>query len=124
MADNISYIHSAKLAKYGQKYYDKYGVLYIGQRDGRLKKESSISSTTSTTTVTTETTEVTVDPVTEINVTAPLTSSGGTTPTLGIDQASPTSDGYITAADYIAFSTAATPTPIPRGFIIAMAVAL
>lgn len=39
MADDISYIHSNKIAKFGRQYYDKYGVVYIGQRDGRLKKE-------------------------------------------------------------------------------------
>lgn len=39
MADDISYIHSNKIAKVGRQYYDKYGVVYIGQRDGRLKKQ-------------------------------------------------------------------------------------
>lgn len=38
MADNISYIHSNKIAKTGQQYYGKDGTIYVGQRDGRLKK--------------------------------------------------------------------------------------
>jgi len=39
MADNIAYIHSNKLAKYNYKYYGKDGSIYIGQKDGRLKKQ-------------------------------------------------------------------------------------
>ena len=38
MADNISYIHSNKLAKYNYKYLGKDGTVYVGQKDGRLKK--------------------------------------------------------------------------------------
>jgi hypothetical protein len=39
MADNIAYIHSNKLAKYNYKYYGKDGSIYVGQKDGRLKKQ-------------------------------------------------------------------------------------
>lgn len=39
MADNISYIHTNKLAKYNYKYLGKDGTVYIGQKDGRLKKQ-------------------------------------------------------------------------------------
>lgn len=38
MPDNVSYIHNNKLAKYNYKYIDKNNVIYIGQKDGRLKK--------------------------------------------------------------------------------------
>ena len=38
MADNISYIHSNKLAKHNYRYYGKDGTIYIGQKDGRLLK--------------------------------------------------------------------------------------
>jgi hypothetical protein len=40
-----------------------------------------------------------------VTASAPMASSGGVTPNLTITQASPVSDGYITAADYVAFST-------------------
>lgn len=43
--------------------------------------------------------------VTAVTATGPLSSSGGTTPNITITQASPTTDGYITAADYVAFSS-------------------
>lgn len=43
MADNISYIHSNKLAKPNVIYYDKNGIAYIGQKDGRLKIKDQIS---------------------------------------------------------------------------------
>lgn len=38
MPDNVSYIHNNKLAKYNYKYIDNNGTVYIGQKDGRLKK--------------------------------------------------------------------------------------
>jgi len=40
--DNISYIHSNKTAIYNKLYYGKDGV-YIGLKNGRLKKYESIS---------------------------------------------------------------------------------
>lgn len=43
--------------------------------------------------------------VTAVTASAPMASSGGATPNLTITQASPVSDGYITAADYVAFSS-------------------
>jgi hypothetical protein len=50
MADNISYIHNNKLGKYLRRYVDARGNVYIGQRDGRLKKEEApVLSTTATT---------------------------------------------------------------------------
>ncbi len=50
MADNISYIHNNKLGKYLRRYVDARGNVYIGQRDGRLKKEeAAVVSTTATT---------------------------------------------------------------------------
>lgn len=39
MYDKIAYIHSNKLAKYNYKYLGKDGTVYIGQKDGRLKKQ-------------------------------------------------------------------------------------
>jgi hypothetical protein len=39
MADNISYIHSNKLAKHNYRYIGKDGTIYIGQKDGRLAKQ-------------------------------------------------------------------------------------
>lgn len=42
--------------------------------------------------------------VSSVGATAPITSSGGVNPNIGITQASPVTDGYITAADYTAFS--------------------
>tara|TARA_R110000868_G_C10956550_1_gene768111 strand:- start:428 stop:1807 length:1380 start_codon:yes stop_codon:yes gene_type:complete len=47
MADNISYIHSNKIAKTNQQYYGKDGTIYVGQKDGRLKKLSSLNSNAS-----------------------------------------------------------------------------
>lgn len=41
MADNISYIHSNKLAKHNYRYIGKDGTVYIGQKDGRLAKQES-----------------------------------------------------------------------------------
>lgn len=43
MAD-ISYIHSNKLAKWNYEYIGTDGTIYVGQRDGRLKKKD-LSST-------------------------------------------------------------------------------
>lgn len=48
MPDNISYIHNNKLAKYNYKYIDKYNVVYIGQKDGRLKKLEGTTSAVET----------------------------------------------------------------------------
>lgn len=40
MLDNkLAFIHSNKTAKYNYKYLDKDGTVYIGQKDGRLKKQ-------------------------------------------------------------------------------------
>lgn len=47
MADNISYIHANKLARYNFHYYGSDGTIYIGQKDGRLKKkETGVTNTT------------------------------------------------------------------------------
>lgn len=59
--------------------------------------------------------------VASVGATAPIQSSGGATPNISITQASPTTDGYITAADYVNFSSGGGVT---KGFVIAMAVAL
>lgn len=48
----------------------------------------------------------TISAVTSVTASAPLASTGGATPNISITQASPTTDGYITAADYVTFSTA------------------
>jgi len=61
--------------------------------------------------------------ITSITVNSPLT--GGTittTGTIGIPQASLTTDGYITAADYANFSNVSV--GVTKGFVIAMATAL
>lgn len=57
--------------------------------------------------------------VTAVSGAAPVISTGGTTPTISMPQASATQDGYLSAADYTAFSSGVT-----KGFVIAMAVAL
>jgi len=44
--------------------------------------------------------------VTAVTATAPITSSGGTTPNLAIPQASAVQNGYLSAADFAAFSAA------------------
>lgn len=46
-----------------------------------------------------------VSGVASVGATAPIQSSGGVNPNISITQASPTTDGYITAADYVAFSS-------------------
>jgi hypothetical protein len=48
----------------------------------------------------------TISAVTAVTASTPLASTGGATPNISITQASPTTDGYITAADYVTFSTA------------------
>jgi hypothetical protein len=48
----------------------------------------------------------TISAVTSVTASTPLASTGGATPNISITQASPTTDGYITAADYVTFSTA------------------
>lgn len=57
MAD-ISYIHSNKLAKWNYEYRGKDGTIYIGQKDGRLKKKEAVvaASTVTTAPTTSETT--------------------------------------------------------------------
>lgn len=44
--------------------------------------------------------------VTAVTATAPITSSGGTTPDIAMPQAGPTSDGWLSAADWNTFNTA------------------
>lgn len=63
-----------------------------------------------------------VSGVTAVTASLPLTSSGGPTPNIAIPQASPTQDGYLSAADYVAFSSVSG--GVSKGFVIAMAVAL
>lgn len=65
----------------------------------------------------------TISAVTAVTASTPLASTGGATPNISITQASPVSDGYITAADYVAFSSGGG-GGISKGFVIAMAVAL
>lgn len=43
--------------------------------------------------------------VATVTATAPMTSTGGSTPNLAIPQASAVQDGYLSAADFAAFST-------------------
>lgn len=63
-----------------------------------------------------------VSGVTAVTASLPLTSSGGPTPNIAIPQASPIQDGYLSAADYVAFSSVSG--GVSKGFVIAMAVAL
>lgn len=44
------------------------------------------------------------NPLTSIAVTAPLTSTGGTTPTIGITQASTSTNGYLSSSDWNTFN--------------------
>ena len=76
MADDISYIHSNKIAKFGRQYYDKYGVVYIGQRDGRLKKEV-VTQEQVTKTVTSVTPVTPSDVVISTDFLSPLLLMGG-----------------------------------------------
>lgn len=39
LSTELAFIHSNKTAKYNYRYLDKDGTVYIGQKDGRLKKE-------------------------------------------------------------------------------------
>lgn len=62
MPDNIQFIHANKLAKYLKEYIGKDGIIYIGQKDGRLAKKrltssdvSNLISNTQTSTVTSTT---------------------------------------------------------------------
>ena len=49
MYDKIAYIHNNKLAKWNYEYIGKDGTIYVGQRDGRLKKKEVAIAATSTT---------------------------------------------------------------------------
>jgi len=60
--------------------------------------------------------------VTAVTAAAPVISSGGLTPTISMPQASAIQDGYLSAADYIAFSSGGG--GVTKGFVIAMATAL
>lgn len=59
--------------------------------------------------------------VNSVTATAPVASSGGPNPDISMPQASAVQDGYLSAADYIAFSSGGGVT---KGFVIAMATAL
>lgn len=39
ISTELAFIHSNKTAKYNYKYLDKDGTVYIGQKDGRLKRQ-------------------------------------------------------------------------------------
>lgn len=59
MADNIQFIHANKLAKYLKEYIGKDGIVYIGQKDGRLAKKRLTSSDVSNLISSTQTSTVT-----------------------------------------------------------------
>ena len=50
--------------------------------------------------------------VTAVTGTAPIVSSGGTTPAISIPQANSTTDGYLSSSDWAAFSGTTTNTPV------------
>ncbi len=52
--------------------------------------------------------------VTAVTATAPVTSSGGATPVIGMPPASAGTDGYLTAADWIVFNAGAGGVPTTR----------
>jgi hypothetical protein len=108
MGPKLSNIHANKLAKYNYKYVDTNGDTYIGTKEGRLTKY--VASTVSTVVNNTPTTTTTVG-VTDVTATAPITSSGGTTPDIAIPQANGTTDGYLSAADWNTFNSGIVVTP-------------
>lgn len=59
MPDNIQFIHANKLAKYLKEYIGKDGIIYIGQKDGRLAKKRLTSSDVSNLISNTQTSTVT-----------------------------------------------------------------
>ena len=50
--------------------------------------------------------------VTDVTGTAPIVSSGGTTPAISIPQANSTTDGYLSSSDWAAFNGTTTNTPV------------
>lgn len=44
-ASEIAFLHNNKLARHNFKYYGPTGIIYIGQADGRLKRQDSVSNT-------------------------------------------------------------------------------
>ena len=42
MDPKVAYIHNNKLGKWNYQYLDKDGTIYIGQKDGRLKKKEAL----------------------------------------------------------------------------------
>jgi hypothetical protein len=76
----LSNIHANKLAKHNYKYLDTNGDVYIGTQDGRLTKVINPVVNNIVNNFPTTTTNVT--DVTDVTATAPIVSSGGTTPNI------------------------------------------
>lgn len=110
MNPRLTNIHANKLAKYNYKYLDTNGDVYIGTADGRLTKYTAPSVSTVVNNAISSTATTTTG-VTDVTATAPITSSGGTTPNIAIPQANGTTDGYLSAADWNAFNSGIVVTP-------------
>lgn len=72
--------------------------------DGTMSANSDLVVPSQAAVVTYVANALTPAPVTAVTATSPMVSSGGTTPNISMPQASPSSPGYITAADYVTFS--------------------
>jgi hypothetical protein len=111
MSPRLTNIHANKLAKHNYRYLDTNGDVYIGTAEGRLTKYVAPSINSIVSNAISSTTPTTTTGVTDVTATAPITSSGGTTPNIAIPQANGTTDGYLSAADWNTFNSGIVVTP-------------
>ena len=83
------------------------GVMYTDITDGVVYKQTTIPFGKNWKVVSNQNVYTPDSGVTEVNVNAPLVSTGGDTPTISMPKASASKDGYLTAADWNMFNAGA-----------------
>ena len=80
------------------------GVMYTDITDGIVYKQTTIPFGKSWKVISNQNVYIPNSGVTSVNANTPLSSTGGNTPTINIQQAGPTQDGYLSAADWNMFN--------------------
>jgi hypothetical protein len=80
------------------------GVMYTDITDGIVYKQTTIPYGKNWKVVSNQNVYIPSSGVISVNATTPLASSGGTGPTISIQQAGPTQDGYLSSADWNTFN--------------------
>ena len=84
------------------------GVTYTDITDGIIYRQTTIPYGKNWKVISNQNVYIPSSGVTNVSASTPLASSGGTTPNLSIQQAGPTQDGYLSAADWNTFNAGST----------------